>query len=165
LPSKSGNCHYNDITKVLHHSDNEDFGTNQLTPALRPLTKAYFSTKVVPAKKDLSKTSNQAPRKHNRPIVHPITESLWRNSKSEVDLLLVSADSELSPLIHLINPQLLMSLLRQACLILLHFIKTKCAISDDIAGQRRASTSVTSALYICTKAGCISPGAKETVQD
>jgi hypothetical protein len=30
-------------------------------------------------------------------------------------------------------------------LILLHFIKAKCAISDDIAGQRRASTSVTSA--------------------
>ena len=54
---------------------------------------------------------------------------------------------------------------RQACLILLHFIKAKCAISDDIAGQRRASTSVTSALYICTKAGCIAPGAKETAQD
>ncbi len=31
---------------------------------------------------------------------------------------------------------------RQACLILLHFIKAKCAISDDIAGQQRASTSV-----------------------
>ncbi len=53
----------------------------------------------------------------------------------------------------------------QACLILLHFIKAKCAISDDIAGQQRASTSVTSALYICTKAGCIAPGAKETAQD
>ncbi len=37
---------------------------------------------------------------------------------------------------------------RQACLILLHLIKAKCAISDDIAGQQRASTSVTSALYI-----------------